>query len=357
MGGHLSTYKEYLMSTGTTTGAGAVDKIAIENSINPRLLLGLLQYESQWISGQPDNLAKEDYPLGRVDYYYRGLFRQMMWAVQVLAEGYYGWRSGTLSELTFADGRTVRLDPQLNAGTVAIQYYFSQRYNDDYDRWAMSIDPNVGFPAVYQQMFGDPWQRNASVEPLFPRGMTQPDITLPFIPGQVWAFTGGPHSAYELQGAQAALDFAPSADATGCIESPQWIVAPAPGLVTRSEKGMVVLDLDGDGQEQTGWVLLFLHVATKGRVQDGKFLSQDDLIGHPSCEGGIATGTHLHIARKFNGEWVLADGPLPFDLDGWVAHAGERPYKGTLVRGDQTIVACTCGSFETHIVREKNASQ
>jgi hypothetical protein len=63
------------------------------------------------------------------------------------------------------------------------------------------------------------------------------------------------------------------------------------------------------------------------------------------------------MARKYNGEWVLADGPLPFDLDGWISHGGVRPYKGSLVRGDQVIEACTCGSFETHIVREKNASQ
>lgn len=357
MGGYLSTYKDYLMSTGTITGPGAVDKIAIENSINPRLLLALIEYDSQWVTGEPDNLAKEEYPLGNVNYYYKGLFRQMMWAVQALADGYYGWRSGSLAELTFADGRTVRLDPELNAGTVAMQSYFAQRYNDDYDQWAQAIDPNVGFPALYRKMFGDPWQRAAAVDPLFPPGLTQPTLTLPFIPGQVWAFTGGPHSAYERQGALAALDFAPSADATGCIESPQWIVAPAPGLVTRSEKGVVVLDLDGDGYEQTGWVILFLHVATEGRVQAGKFLSQDDLIGHPSCEGGIATGTHLHIARKYNGEWALADGALPFDLDGWISHAGVRPYKGSLTRGDQMIEACTCGSFETHIVREKNASE
>jgi hypothetical protein len=357
MGGHLNSYRDYLMSTGSITGAQAVEKIAIENSVNPRLLLALIEYESQWVTGEPDNLAKEEYPLGNVNYYYKGLFRQLMWGVQALAEGYYGWRSGTLTELTFADGRTLRIQPELNAGTVALQYYFVQRYNGDYDQWARAIDPSVGFPALYQSLFGDPWERAATVDPLFPVGMVNALLTLPFIPGQVWAFTGGPHSAWELEGAQAALDFAPSSDATGCLDSPQWIVAPAPGWVTRSGPGVVVLDLDGDGYEQTGWVLLFLHVDTESRVQAGKFLSQDDLIGHPSCEGGRATGTHLHFARKYNGEWALAEGPLPFDLDGWISHAGERPYKGSLTRGDQVIEACTCGSFETHIVREKNASQ
>jgi murein DD-endopeptidase MepM/ murein hydrolase activator NlpD len=358
MGGRLSAYRDYLMSEGTITGAEAVDKIALENSVNPRLMLGLLEYESQWVSGEPDNLAKDDFPLGWVDYRYRGLFRQMMWAERVLADGYYGWRSGKLTDLTFADGRTVRLSPELNAGTAAIQYYFAQRYSKDYDKWAMAIDPNIGFPALYNRMFGDPWQRAAAVDPLFPAGLTQPQLALPFIPGQVWAYTGGPHSAWEREGgAQAALDFAPSSDAPGCLSSPQWVVAPAPGLVTRSGNGVVALDLDFDGQEQTGWVILFLHVATKGRVREGTLLNQDDLIGHPSCEGGVSSGTHVHIVRKYNGEWILADGPLPFNLDGWISHAGERAYKGTLTRGDRTLEACTCGSFETQLIREKNASQ
>jgi hypothetical protein len=76
-----------------------------------------------------------------------------------------------------------------------------------------------------------------------------------------------------------------------------------------------------------------------------------DLIGHPSCEGGIATGTHVHLARKYNGEWILADGPLPFELSGWIAHAGTRPYQGLLVKDDATVVACPCASRETYISR------
>ncbi len=38
-------------------------------------------------------------------------------------------------------------------------------------------------------------------------------------------------------------------------------------------------------------------------------------------QGGEVTGTHVHIARKYNGEWILADGPLAFNLEGWITHA------------------------------------
>jgi hypothetical protein len=129
------------------------------------------------------------------------------------------------------------------------------------------------------------------------------------------------------------------------------VTAAAPGVVVRSENGVVVLDLDGDGQEQTGWDLLYLHVASAGRVSQGARLEAGDYIGHPSCEGGVATGTHLHIARKFNGEWMLADGPLPFVLSGWRAQAGSQPYEGALVRGSSLAVACRCASSDTLVWR------
>nr|MBI2905755.1 hypothetical protein [Chloroflexota bacterium] len=55
-------------------------------------------------------------------------------------------------------------------------------------------------------------------------------------------------------------------------------------------------------------------------------------------------GTHLHIVRKFNGEWIPADGPAPFNLGGWVAHFGAREYKGTMTKGSDTIIACECSA-------------
>ncbi len=345
----LNEYEEYLGSTGWTSGAEGIERLALENSLNPRLLVALVEYESGWILGDPGNLSESDYPLGYVDFRARGLFRQMMQAVQDLALGYYGWRDGTLTELTFPNGETIRLAPELNAGSVAIMYYFAQKL--DYERWAQTVDPRVGFPALYAEMFNDPWARAQHVEPLFPPGLVQPDLVLPFEPELQWAYTGGPHSAWEHEGALAALDFAPN-ETSGCAETNRWVVASAPGLVVRSERGVVILDLDGDGQEETGWNLLHLHIATEDRVPVGTWLETNDRIGKPSCEGGVSTGTHLHFARKYNGEWILAEGALSFDLDGWIAHNGTEPYLGTLTRDDETITASVVGDFVSIIYRD-----
>ena len=133
-----------------------------------------------------------------------------------------------------------------------------------------------------------------------------------------------------------------------------WVTAAASGLVVRSGSGMVVIDLDGDGREQTGWVLIYLHLAVDGRIALNTWVATGDPLGHPSCEGGFATGTHLHIARKFNGEWVQADGPLPFNLGGWVAQAGSEAYEGTLTRDGVTVTACVCGNADSFLTRTAN---
>ena len=110
----------------------------------------------------------------------------------------------------------------------------------------------------------------------------------------------------------------------------------------------MVLDLDMDGHEETGWVLYYLHIRTDGRVETGTSVPLHGRIGHPSCEGGNATGTHVHIARKYNGEWVNAFGPLPFNMSGWIPFGG-LSYRGGVTRGDRTVYAQAYASSETLI--------
>lgn len=348
-GGFLGSYWTYLGSTGRTSGAGVVARVALENSINPRLLLALLEYESGLVYGSPRYPNQIDYALGKVDPRHKGLYNQLSWAVVQLSNGYYGWREGRLTEFNFSDGVHARLHPELNAGTAALQYFFAQSY--DSQGWLQALDPEAGFPALYERMFDNPWVRALAVEPLYPPDLVQPPLILPFMVDQVWSFSGGPHGAWEREGAWAAIDFAPGSVEPGCVESNTWTVAAASGLVVRSGNGVVVLDLDGDGREQTGWVLVYLHVATKGRIKVGEWVQTGDPLGHPSCEGGFSTGTHIHLARKYNGEWIVADGPMPFMLSGWTVRAGKNPYEGSMVRDEQVVIASQLGSTASHIMR------
>jgi LasA protease len=347
-GGFLFKYTEYL-KPGLKTGAEVVQWVASDHSLNPRLLLALLEYQSHWVTGQPGNLAEENYPMGFLDVNNQKLFAQLSWAARQLDIGYYGWRAGTLTRVTFPDGTSLRLAPEINAGTAALGVFFANFLNQR--EWAGAMYGQNGFSSLFERLFGPFQFRAQEVEPLFPPDIAQPPLDLPFFPGQVWSFSGGPHAVWGKDTPFAALDFAPGSTESGCAISQSYVLAPAAGVVTRSGDGIVVLDLDGDGHEQTGWVLLFLHIRTENRAPVGARLNKDDPIGHPSCEGGSATGTHVHIARKYNGEWLLADGPLPFVLSGWRAFAGEKEYLGTLKKNDKIITAATNGSAETQITR------
>jgi LasA protease len=349
-GGYLSTYKQYL-SSGWHTGAEVIQRVAIENSINPRLLLSLLEFRSHWVTGQPAGPLEIEYPISHGPMMYQGLYHQLSWAVQQFSIGYYGWRAGILTTITFPDKTSLRMAPELNAGTVAVQYLFSKIENKD--KWGAALYSPGNLSELHEKMFGNPWLRAQTVEPLYPTDLKQPVLELPYKPGASWSFSGGPHSAWGPDGALAALDFAPPSNFHGCAESIEWITASAPGLVVRSANGVVIVDLDGDGFEQTGWAILYLHVATQDRIPKGTWLKQDDKIGHPSCEGGMATGTHVHVARKYNGEWILADGPMPFILSGWTTHAGEKPYLGELIKDTMVAEASTSGTMYTLTKRPK----
>lgn len=344
--GWLRDYVEYA-SGENRSSAEIVDLVAGNFSVSPRLLLALIEYQAGGISQPAPIGGIGDYVLGNIDRKHRGLYLQLVWAANTLNNGFYAWRKGDLESITLLDGTLERPDPWQNAGTVALHYYFSLLYPPE--EFSHAVGGN-GLAAIYKDLFGDAWQNN---EPHIPGSLTQPEFVLPFEPGETWALTGGPHTGWGTGSPFAALDFAPPTVKGGCVPSNEWVTAVAPGTVVRSEPGIVVLDLDGDDDDRTGWAIFHLHVATEDRVPIGTRLEVGGKIGHPSCEGGTSTGTHVHVARKYNGEWILAEGPLAFNLEGWVAKNGAAPYLGTLTRFSKIVTACECSDSQSFITPEE----
>ena len=228
-----------------------------------------------------------------------------------------------------------RLDPGINAGTAGVQYLMAQLYDRvslgkcQRREWRLCrlIIVYLAIPSIMP------------LNPCCHPDLTQPEFQLPFEPWDTWSFTGGPHGGWADGSAWAGLDFAPPGDALGCVQSNAWEVAITDGLIVRSENGAVVQDLDGDGFEQTGWTILYMHVETRDRVQVGDFVKAGERIGHPSCEGGYSNGTHLHLARRYNGVWIAADGDLPFVMDGWVSSGDGIEYNGYMTRNGIIVEA------------------
>lgn len=347
--GQLNGYIRRATDTvdGVTLGsAQVVDRVASEFSVDARLLLALLEYNARWLSSpaEPDAMLLT-YPIQggpSPDGFERGgLYRQLSWAANQLNRGYYRWKHNSLSVLELADGTRLRYDDSLNAATVGIQYFFGLSGN--VLDWQRHVSP-AGFIATYQSLFGDPFASAADTP--VPAGLQQPLLTLPFSQGETWFFTGGPHGGWGSGSAWSAVDFAPPDDrpdgSATCYVSEFAVTAVADGLIVRSGDGALVLDLDNDGDESTGWSILYLHLATEGRAAAGTFVRAGDAIGYPSCEGGFSTGTHLHIARRYNGEWIPADGTtMPaFVMSGWsVSGLIDQEYQGFLINGSERRTA------------------
>ncbi len=348
-GGYLATYGELVEPDEWLSGAQIVKRVASENSVNPQLLLAILEFRSGWVSGQPGSSADLERPIGFYVPDYTGLYLELSLAAKHLNIGYYGWRLGTLLDLTFPSGARARISPGLNAGSAALQSLTAKFYLSQED-WLRDLYGPGGLLARYAEMFGDPWQ-GANAAPLFPPGVAQPLLELPFLPGERWSLTSGPHIAWTTGTPRGALDFAPITGEPACAVSVAWVTASAAGRVVRAERGVVALDLDGDGLEATGWVLVYMHIAEQERAPLGAWVEADSPLGHPSCEGGSATGTHVHLARKYNGEWLAADGPLPMLLSGWTAHAGELSYQGTLTKDGLVVIASPGGISGSMIIR------
>ena len=342
-GGYLNHYAEEVKGI-VLNGADIIEGVSYNYSVNPRLLLALLEYQSGWVTNPaPVNI---DYPMGYPDPNRAGLYKQVVWAANTLNRGYYLWKANAISTLVLTDGQTIPIDPTINAGTAGIQYLFSEV--DGYDAW--QHDTGVGGMAVtYFVFFGNPF--SYAIEPLIPQNLTQPIFSLPFAEGESWYFTGGPHGAWDSGSAWGALDFAPQGNAAACEISPYWVTAMADGLITRTGTGSVFQDLDNDGYEQTGWVIIYMHVSSQERVMPGEYLFRNERVGHPSCEGGVSNATHVHITRKYNGEWISADGALPFILSGWVSSGSGIEYDGYLSNGNYSIEALDAASPENLITR------
>lgn len=328
--GYLAAYTQDVNGI-MMSGPEIVEVVSRNYSVNPRLLLALLEYQSGWVTNPSP--SEQTYPMGLQDANHEGLYRQLTWAADTLNRGYYLWKANALSTWALLDGSVLTIDPAINAGTAAVQYFFSQI--NDLPAWQKNVD-GTGMLLTYVVFFGNPFK--FAVEPLVSSFTKQPDLKLPYEKGEGWYFTGGPHGGWDSGSAWAALDFAPSGD-IGCATSSNWVTAMADGLIVRSEDGAVMQDLDNDGYEQTGWVLFYMHIASQDRVQAGTYVFANERIGHASCEGGFSNATHVHIARKFNGEWIAVDGKIPFELEGWTSSGSGIEYDGYLSKGSLFVEA------------------
>ena len=333
--------KNYVDHSGAVavTGTRIVKGTAENYSISPRILLALLELRLGALSN-PN--TPTSFSLGSSEPQRRTLGKHLSWAANTLNNGYYGWRDGSLLALDLADGSQRRINPADNAGSVAIAYYFS-RYLDG-EALSSALSPE-GFVKTYYSLFGPvDWEADIKDE-LIPVNLQQPALGNPLQSELKWAYTGGPHSGWGSGIPYAAIDFAPPATTAGCDSSPYKVFSASEGVISRADAGFITVDLDGDGISATGWTIDYVHLAPVKNFSIGERIQKGDALGYPSCLGGESTGRNVHIARRYNGEWIPVDGVIPLDMGGWRAFNGEKEYKGTLTRGSVTLRSSNVGEW------------
>lgn len=317
-----------------------VERVSLEYSVDPRILLALLEYRAGWLSQTDIAPERQLHPFISPEQSYgidrAGLYNQLAWLADQLNFGYYDWKYRGKTILDFPDGSRLLYHPDLNAGSVALQYVFSRL--SSFEDWKNDVS-KAGFYATYTAYFGKPHHDNV---PTIPAGLSQPQLSLPFRPGEIWRFTGGFHGGWGQGSAWAALDFTPPDENSYglCYTARFPTTSVATGKVVRMADGVIVIDLDQDGNEGSGWTILYLHITRDESLQLGQIVEAGDILGYASCFGGYATATHLHIARRYNGEWIPADCIQcpstavmpPFVMSNWRAVGlPNQAYQGFLV--------------------------
>jgi hypothetical protein len=243
--GYLASYSEEVDGI-QTAGADIVGRVAMEYSVNPRLLLAFLDYQSGWVTKSAPDSETLTYPMRVYDSNREGLYRQLALAANILNEGYYLWQIEAISLWSLADTTVIEVDPTINAGTAGVLNLL--QYLTTVETWGKAVSEN-GFFATYTRLFGNPFFY--TYDPLLPDDLAQPELQLPFQVGDVWAFTSGPHGGWDSGSAWAALDFAPPDD-VGCYASSFWVAAAAAGEVVYSNNGMVINPVYARQQLGTG---------------------------------------------------------------------------------------------------------
>ena len=177
----------------TLTGAQIVQRVAEQFSVNPRLLLALLEYRSEWLSNKTPNADQQAYPLGYRNAGYQGLYLQLGRTANRLNDGYYGWKSRGARTVRFQDYSRARIASGLNAGTVGLQTMLAA--DRTYDQWLKEAAPD-GFIKTYREVV---WRAAAVCGVDLARMiLQQPELTLPWTTGETWYFSGGPHGGWAI---------------------------------------------------------------------------------------------------------------------------------------------------------------
>ncbi len=296
-------------------------------SLNPKLLLALLEYQSQLLSDPNPSAERLDWAMAfhGEDEKWQGLHAQLRWAARELRRGVRDYP--VVTELTYKpDGDEEVKGPLpegLNAASYAVLRVLAQTRTPEE---VAQLLADGSFVATYSKLFEDP---RAPLGPL--PGPAQPFLRSPLPkPTYVTSFfdheypflvqNGSLVSWWGRRETEVSYDGHDGWDYG--LRPPDPILAAAPGTVVwvgNSDDGCatpargVIID-HGNGYRTLYWHLSEIHVELGQQVSAGDQLG---IVGASGC----AIGPHLHFQTQYLGRDVDPYGWCSTEPDPWTRYA------------------------------------
>lgn len=132
LGGYVTGYREEVEGQ-SMDGPAILQLVADRHSVNPRLLIAILEHQTGWIT-------QASPPSTTVDLGYSGpgtpeLYGQLSWAANLLNLGFYGRAEGGLRGFNLGDDTQITFSPLVNDGTAGVQRFFGAIDGATYESW------------------------------------------------------------------------------------------------------------------------------------------------------------------------------------------------------------------------------
>lgn len=304
---------------------------AAYTSINPKILLTVLELQNHWISRIPDDVEQEvilavieQVSMDLATTFYDHMY---IWGNRRLSESP---KSFELPSLTFDENTILELNPETTSGSFAIATVLAQGVSQK--SWEASLIPSdpTSFSQTFSTLFPetDPLDNSNSIDP----STLPPDdfLQLPFPLGADWTFNGT-HSWHggDIGPDRSSMDFSTNWP-RGATLPDHYTVASHEGIgyVYAPSRTNLPCWMQISYEMNPGevWSTSYYHLLNLGDPGDRGYLSRNESVGKIGvevCNGGFASSAHVHFTLRYNGAFYDLDG---VKLSGWTVYSGSDPY-------------------------------
>lgn len=276
--------------------AGDVEIYALMSSVDPRILLTILELESGLVTA-PESPTRETV-LASLEDVSRRLF-----------EAFYSPSADALA-------LSAKLDT--SAASRALSIVLGSRAETEFTPTIHALFPD--FDLLDEA-------NSVEAQALPPTDLLQ----FPFPLGEAWQFNGT-HGWSGYSDPPSSLDFSRQWPPCDMPSYDELVVAAGPGTLRKPRSyADCWLEIDHAG----GWTTSYYHLTDVQR-ESGPITANAPLgrVGCETCVGGFATAAHVHFSLKYNGAYVSLDG---VSLSGWAVHPGPGYYSTQTVLTRQDL--------------------